>query len=360
LNRIESFDLLIQRAHMTTDKPQNILNYIINITEQRDAELLEESLTKTIYDVFAPREVLFCKTLHKMTNPSRAIIINEHGTRIVLESTELVSIGNMLGTIFKEINEHGAEPKFINIPEPVIVYPVMIMEQIIGFVAIYTASSSSIDNDLVRGLLRVYHNYLTLLAENQRDRLTGLLNRKTFDDQILKIIEYKKLHEENTEDGELRRRSIKYRREFWLGIMDIDDFKKINDTFGHLYGDDVLILIARLMTKYFRHDDLLFRYGGEEFVVILESSSRDEAISVFERFRKAVASYGFPQELLVTVSTGVVQITPWDVPTTFVGHADQALYYAKNSGKNRICVYEDLVADGSLKSETRDGGLEFF
>ena len=345
---------------MPTDKPRNILNYIIHITEQRDAELLEESLTKTIYDVFTPREVLFCKTLNKMTNPSRAIIVNEHGTRVVLEPAELVSMGKMLGAVFSEIHEHSPEPRFINVPEPVMIYPVMIMEQVIGFIAIYTSSSSSIDNDLVLGLLRVYHNYLTLLAENQRDRLTGLLNRKTFDDQILKIIEYKKFHEKNPEDGESRRHPGKDQREFWLGIMDIDDFKKINDTFGHLYGDDVLILIARLMTKYFRHDDLLFRYGGEEFIVILESSSRDEAIKVFERFRKAVASYGFPQDLPVTVSTGVVQITPRDVPTTFVGHADQALYHAKNIGKNRICVYEDLVADGSLKSETRDGGLEFF
>ncbi|MXV13635.1 GGDEF domain-containing protein, partial [Xanthomonas sp. LMG 8992] len=110
--------------------------------------------------------------------------------------------------------------------------------------------------------------------------------------------------------------------------VDIDHFKRVNDTFGHLYGDEVLLLVAQLMQRAFRQDDLLFRFGGEEFVIVLRGVDRDTAVSLFERFRLAVAEHVFPQVGQVTLSTGIVELTHGRLLSEMLDEADKALYWA--------------------------------
>ena len=82
---------------------------------------------------------------------------------------------------------------------------------------------------------------------------------------------------------------------YWLGVVDIDHFKRVNDGFGHLIGDEVLVLVARIMRQSFRHYDRLYRFGGEEFVVLLRGGDEEDAKAAFERFRTNVESYLFPR-----------------------------------------------------------------
>ncbi|MBP7604958.1 MAG: GGDEF domain-containing protein [Spirochaetes bacterium] len=337
-----------------------ILEYIIEITEQRDAELLEESLVRTVYELFGAERVLLSRTRNESPVPHGAVSIDGGGFRMFADEKELVA---MHSGLFNTLSDVMRTRVWAASPEAgggTIVHPVTLGSRIIGFLIVYMKSGEPVDNGMIGGLLRVYHNYLSILAENQRDKLTSLLNRKTFDDQILKIIEYHRRSGASDEPAGSKRKTAERSHLFWLGMIDIDNFKKINDSYGHLFGDEVLILVANLMVRTFRHDDFLFRYGGEEFLAIIRAANEDDAVRAFERFRSSVESYALPRIGTVTVSVGAVQVRPGDVPTAFVGHADQALYHAKKSGKNRVCVYERLLKEGVLKDEIDYGDVEFF
>jgi diguanylate cyclase (GGDEF)-like protein len=212
---------------------------------------------------------------------------------------------------------------------------------------------------VVDGILHVYRNYQSLLDYSERDSLTGLLNRKTFDENFSKVAFSLAPGERNIvpEDGKERRHAEG--AQHWLAVIDIDHFKRVNDEYGHLYGDEVLILVANLLKTSFRAQDRVFRFGGEEFVVLLRSVTLENANKILERFRKRVEAHDFPQVGKVTVSLGYVGISS-NMPVVILGHADQALYYAKEHGRNRTCFYDELVEAGLLQSETASSSVEFF
>jgi diguanylate cyclase (GGDEF)-like protein len=218
--------------------------------------------------------------------------------------------------------------------------------------------------DVLNGILIVYRNFQNLLDYSERDSLTGLLNRKTFDDNFLKILrtsvsQNNQAHLEDAGVVEERRNSA-VEKQHWLAVLDIDHFKRVNDQFGHLYGDEVLILVANIMRSSFRPADKLFRFGGEEFVILLRSTTEEDAEMIFERFRHNVESYAFPQVGRVTVSIGFAHIDPFEPAVGIMGRADQALYFAKSNGRNRTCHYECLVKSGELKVELSHDDVEFF
>jgi diguanylate cyclase (GGDEF)-like protein len=211
---------------------------------------------------------------------------------------------------------------------------------------------------MISGIVSVYRNFQNLLDYSERDSLTGLLNRKTFDDQLARM-----LHSGDAEPllpGQAERRHHGAEEKQWLAVVDVDHFKMVNDRFGHLYGDEVLILIANLLQSSFRAQDRVFRFGGEEFVVLLRSTTLENARKIIDRFRTNVETHVFPQVGQVTVSVGFTSISAADSPVVTLGHADQALYFAKANGRNRACHYEELVADGRLQTITANDTAEFF
>jgi len=203
-------------------------------------------------------------------------------------------------------------------------------------------------------LLEFYTNFLSLLNDNERDLLTGLLNRKTFDLRISKILTTLKNQNNRAADTSVP-------VNFCLAALDIDHFKRINDTLGHIYGDEVLLLFSNLMKTTFRDNDLLFRFGGEEFVVLLAATDIAHAPIGLERFRAAVENYKFPGIGQVTVSIGVALISSHEMPRTTIDRADQALYFAKQNGRNQVRSYEELVLQGLLKEQNIQAGeIELF
>ncbi|MBR6099274.1 GGDEF domain-containing protein [bacterium] len=156
------------------------------------------------------------------------------------------------------------------------------------------------------------------------DALTGLYNRRHFD---------------NTVEREFLR-SKRYGGDLTIAIIDIDFFKKVNDNYGHLCGDYILKEVAYLIMDNFRKTDIVFRYGGEEFVVILTETSLEQSKIPLERLRHTIENYNFVFEntsLKVTISTGVASNSAETV-NEFLNNADKALYEAKNSGRNRIII----------------------
>ena len=207
------------------------------------------------------------------------------------------------------------------------------------------------DVRMINGVLRLLGNHLAVLDYGQRDTLTGLLNRRTFDQSFDKIVE--------------RNRALASESDAvtpsWFAIVDIDRFKSINDRYGHLFGDDVLLLVSRLMRQAFRGSDQLFRFGGEEFVIVLETTLPEHADATLERFRRRVAEHAFPQVGQVTISIGYTRIGASDPAVSCFDRADAALYFAKQSGRNQVRCYETLIAGGQLeKREEASANIEFF
>jgi diguanylate cyclase (GGDEF)-like protein len=215
---------------------------------------------------------------------------------------------------------------------------------------------------IVGGIVSVYRNFQNLLDYSERDSLTGLLNRKTFDDQLAKMLQASTSEQDALAlpPGEPERRHHTDQEKQWLAVVDVDHFKLVNDKFGHLYGDEVLILIANLLQSSFRAQDRVFRFGGEEFVVLLRSTTEDNAQRIIDRFRQNVETHEFPQVGKVTVSIGYVSISAYQAPVIILGQADQALYYAKSHGRNRVCHYDELVSGGLLQAIASNDTAEFF
>ena len=230
------------------------------------------------------------------------------------------------------------------------VHPITNAKGVTGFLVIDAAEHIERDQELATILLGFFRNYVSLLNDNQRDHLTGLLNRKCFDDKIMKMI--LSLSNANKRDSD--------KVSYCLAVTDIDHFKRVNDTYGHLMGDEVLLHFSQCMNETFREYDLLFRVGGEEFVVVLRNVDADRAASVMERFRKVVETHYFPQVGQITTSIGVTFIGPNDLPGTIIDRADQALYYCKEHGRNQVAFYERLVEEGKLKKKEAESDIELF
>jgi diguanylate cyclase (GGDEF)-like protein len=210
---------------------------------------------------------------------------------------------------------------------------------------------------LVASILRIYRNFQDLLDYSERDTLTGLLNRKTFDESFLRVA-LGAQGDAAAVQGDQRRPGAAGTP--WLGVVDIDHFKRVNDTHGHLIGDEVLLLLSRLMRSSFRHHDRLYRFGGEEFVVLMRCGSAADALAAFERLRHNVEQYTFPRVGRITVSVGITQVRSGDTPTAAFERADQAVYHVKQNGRNRVADHAALVASGALADATRASDVELF
>lgn len=208
----------------------------------------------------------------------------------------------------------------------------------------------------------MYREQSALLEQARRDPLTGLLNRRSFDETITAIVEGRTnpFHLDPFERTR-RRATDGHPGSYWVGTMDIDRFKSINDRFGHLYGDEILLLVARIMRQTFRRSDFLFRFGGEEFVAVVEAADAERARVAFERLRRRIGEHDFSRAGRVTISCGATRLEPAAQPLELLGRADQALYHAKNNGRNQTHFYETLRSGNLIPpADMAESRLELF
>ena len=159
--------------------------------------------------------------------------------------------------------------------------------------------------------------------EAMRDQLTGLPNRRAYDERMAQ--EYA--------------RWKRFSEPMALLVLDVDDFKRVNDKFGHKSGDKALVMIGRILSERLRETDLIARYGGEEFVVLLTGAERDDALRIAEAMRQGVLNGGLHangQPVKITISCGLAIFAEGDSPETVFERADKALYQAKGQGKDRV------------------------
>lgn len=178
-------------------------------------------------------------------------------------------------------------------------------------------------------VLTYRERYKRLLEVSRRDHLTGVLDRSQYDAQAPDILA----------------RTLKDERVLSLLVIDIDHFKTVNDRHGHQVGDDVLKSVARLLTENLRSDDHLYRFGGEEFVLLCERLPEEGAVSLADRLRKMVQRFStvyLPEKITVSIGLACAPIDG-DTVTDLFRTADKRLYQAKDAGRNRV-IGPDIAA----------------
>jgi diguanylate cyclase (GGDEF)-like protein len=342
-----------------------LLERLGSMTAIRDTELLEQSLLKTLGAVLGVSDV----SLYKTDEYQRCVGVLNHHRSVVLDREGVERVTERIETIYQNVQVPAPElalmenvrlthkPSTWHTGEnTLVVLPLMNTRRLCGHIAFRKIRGmTDTENAIVQGVLEVYANYYSLLDDSQRDQLTGLYNRHALDTGIERM--WPLLAQHGKSQAPSRRRTAEY--DYWLAMLDIDHFKQVNDTHGHVVGDEILLLVSRMVADCFRKSDLIYRYGGEEFLIITSAASEADVLDVMERVRLRIEGHRFPQVGQVTVSLGVARIDAQYSAQEIIARADRTLYQAKRDGRNRTYCHDLLQSEGSLPT-LHFGSAELF
>lgn len=354
----------------------HLIDQIATLTDQRDRVALDMALVRVLTELLEPVSMTLYMVMHD-ANDQRWL------PQIVLRRGNAVEVNDPMHADFRlleRIENDTPRQRCLDVNLPVVeqaggldgdcltCLPLFAGHDIGETGVIEIRSIARLDPlalASIERVLRIYRNMHSMFMYSERDALTGLLNRKSFEETF-----YRSLREDRAadtvvdagaqSDAHLQRRRVRLGEQFWLAMIDVDHFKQVNDQFGHQIGDEVLILVGRILKTTFRGYDRVYRFGGEEFVVLLRCPDHAAALLTVERFRRKMEQYRFPQVGNITASVGLSSIGALDAPDVVCNRADQAVYYAKRHGRNQVCSYDDLVQQGLLREDVRDGGVELF
>lgn len=341
----------------------HLVDKLADLTGLRDRDSLDLALVTAILELLQPQVAAICR------------VVGDAGNERWLTTAQM-DADQQVPTFDSAWSDLLTLPRLLDYPlrhqasidkrmtqscpfSGITVFPVSSNPGAVGVLEISTLEPLSQESSrLVSGVLRLYLNFQNLLDYGERDALTELLNRKTFDGAFLKATLAQQVTVDSASD---ERRDTSCTGSFWLAMIDIDHFKLVNDNFGHLIGDEVLLLLARLMRVSFRFHDQLYRFGGEEFVVLMRCNGEAEATAALERLRINTENHLFPQVGAITISIGFSEIKTGDTPSGAFERADKAVYYVKEHGRNQVCSYAALIASGALVEQAANvGDMELF
>ncbi|WP_293001020.1 GGDEF domain-containing protein [Nevskia sp.] len=339
-----------------------LLQSIAEVTDSQDCRRFRRSLADTIRELLPVQELAFSKPVrhdgvveYRVLFSDAAYVRRGPQRNGPTDWHTLLTADNILTMMssgqYVAVDAHSA----------LALLPVIHRDSLVEVVIVRALAIPQATLDVMKSFIRLYRNFRALIFESETDALTGLLNRKTLETELRQLV--RDSAEQAASDalavaGDGRRPALHPRP--FLAVVDIDNFKRINDTLGHLFGDEVILLVSRLMRESFRDHDLLFRYGGEEFVIVLMAEDAAAALAALERLCLRIAQHRFPQLDQVTVSVGFVEVDLQDVVASVIGRADKALYHAKRHGKNRVTHYRDLLTSGTVTETRVFGGVDLF
>ena len=300
----------LRRAGPDSLSPESarVLHSVVQITGERNFDDIRTSLIRTIFEMLPASHLV-------------VYMISAQGTRSRL--TEVARAERAQGVPISAVSVSGLGPRglvpdalqgrcIVNgvaqseaLPDGVReCVPICAKGRVLELIETRFMAGEGHDAMILEALLRLYTNILELVHDKEIDALTGLLNRRAFDIQL---------------DGLLRGQGrggagVESDARWWLVLVDADHFKAVNDTYGHLVGDEVLLLLAQLMSQEVRVTDQVFRYGGEEFAILLSPSSPEDAHQTMERVRSARARgrTGISIRAVATEMAPVAALTtPW-------------------------------------------------
>ena len=339
-----------------------LVDQLADLTALRDRDSLDSALVATLHELLHPSHIAIYRLVGPCSNERWLNCAQMWGGLAQCPPSQAWADLNDL----PPASDFVARQQALGNRQPVVapaagisIFPLNNQNGSQGVLELDNLEPMSVENvRLVSGVLRLYQNFQGLLDYGERDALTELLNRKTFDGAFLKATTAR--HEALEPITNDRRHNLSGGG-YWLAMLDIDHFKQVNDNFGHLIGDEVLLLLARLMRNTFRFHDQLYRFGGEEFVVLMHCTQSGQAEVALERLRRNTEQYNFSQVGHITVSIGFTKVRQGDSPSGAFERADKAVYYAKEHGRNQVCGHETLIARGHLAAEAVNvGDIELF
>ncbi len=340
---------------MSNHTAEQIIESIAIVTTHAERELLEASLMSTLFKLLKLKRIALYRIIYSYGEQRCLLVTDVINGEIEFHDPCDASSISSVEDIMRLSNSLSDDEKKQTVDS--YTFPITNREGSVASIFVISGFAINMKENetLLKSYLDIYRNYACLLDDSEHDTLTHLLNRRTFERDLENILNNWRCPDDtqnskysNQEEEQPLRRQFYQQTGNWLAIIDIDFFKRINDEYGHLYGDEVLLLLANLMRSSFRSYDKLFRFGGEEFVVILRATELEGARIALERFRKDVENYNFPQVGKITVSIGYVEITDQGIPAVVLGYADDALYYAKDHGRNACFYHTELAEKGEL------------
>jgi diguanylate cyclase (GGDEF)-like protein len=220
--------------------------------------------------------------------------------------------------------------------------PLIMFDQVVGVISMQNFKPNAYSADQVR-LLETIATQAAVMVQNAR--VYEQMRQMAITDSVTQL--FTRRHFSLMGHNEIER-SQRYKRTASVLMVDIDRFKRVNDTYGHLTGDIVLQTVARLCSQALRATDIVGRWGGEEFTIVLPEADREGALMIAERIRRMVEECTIQladgRIIQVTVSLGVSTLTPTCCDLeSLVDCADRAMYAAKQAGRNQVKVYDDTM-----------------
>lgn len=303
--------------------------WFIALTDSEDEAQLDATLIASVQAILDTKRIAVFAV--------KKALIEQGATLICDNLTGLDFSSQTISDLYQKLQDNKIHI-YESAEERVSYIPICHGELVIGFVVsahTLTDISSSKQLNTVVNVLHIYANQHHILFKNRLDPLTELLNRQTFENKLMEVI--------TGHDHNERRDQIDEHCAWYLAMLDIDNFKLVNDRFGHVIGDEVLILMAGLMKHNFRSEDYVFRYGGEEFSVLFKCADEDTAEHILERLREIIAGYDFPQAKSMTMSIGFTELKSCTLIPKLVQQADLALYHSKESGRNSVTNFKEIA-----------------
>ena len=374
--RPQKGDLFLIRGYYVA--MATLTEHIIKLTDHRDREHLELTLSKALIDLLRIDRVVIAR------------VVSAEGVKRWLEVASLDVRGggkvvDPLRVDFQTLSKLDderyrlqclqsrslAEHAWAGEEGPRISYVPLFSDSASGeegVVEIHSGSSLTVGQlQVVTDMVHVFRNMYSLLAYSDRDALTGLLNRKALDDTfysaVLEEMDHGLEGATNTLQADVLPVSERRHRvppNYWLGTVSVDNFGSINDRSGHLIAEEVLLLVARIMNNTFRTYDRIYRLGGEQFAVLMHCPDEALVLAAFERFRANTEKFNFPQVGRVTVCGGFTRVTADDSPSTTLERSERAVDYAQRNGYNQVYSHDDLVRKGFFDDVIKVGAIDLF
>lgn len=355
-----------------------LIEHFIKLTDHRDRDLLELTLAKALIDLLPIERVVMAK------------VLSEEGVKRWLEIATLDARGG--GKVVDPLRVDFESLRLLEDAKDrlncVLTHSPMVVAWAgeegprITYIPLFSDSrnddegvieihSGSVLKDgqmqSISELHRVFKNMYNLLAYSDRDALTGLLNRKSLDDTFYSAVleemddaldGHSKALDVLAIPGQERRHRVP--PNYWLGTMSVDNFGLLSDKSGHLIAEEVLLLVARIMNNTFRTYDRIYRFGGEQFAVLMHCPDEALVLAAFERFRANMEKFNFPQVGRVTACGGFTRISADDSPSTALERAERAVDYAQHNGGNKVFSHIDLVRKGFFGDAPKIGAVDLF
>jgi diguanylate cyclase (GGDEF)-like protein len=337
-----------QQSDLVTSLPDGILSDITHLlVSEGSPEKVLEAVAGALSEL-VPHDSLILYRAEPPVRMIRPVLVRDPAYHDQISSMGPHPYGVGITGIAAEtrvpqlVNDVEKDPRALHIagtpegePESLIAVPLLAREELKGILSLYRIG---VDNhfSLQEFKLAIVFSELAALAIDNAEIRTRL-ETEVVTDHLTALFNHRFFHERLAEE---MRRSSRSRFPVGLLIYDIDDFKRVNDTYGHLVGDQVLQGVASISRETCRQEDVICRIGGEEFAVILPGGNLEDSTALGERLREGIAAVSFPAVGQITVSVGVAE-GPMHAssPRELMACADLALLEAKVSGKDQVVVY---------------------